>query len=129
MYPDRYVKTSISINYSGKDKNIQQMFNISVLNIEAHLYNHLVVLPHKAKNTLCSTVNIAAHFSNSLLAQYLTLLSLLYLLILPLQSCFQFHFALGRISEFQKNQLHFKSYIIFLSINLKKQTFYQPRGY
>lgn len=50
MYPDRCVGISISINHSGNDENIQQMFIISVLYTEAHLYHHLVVLSQKVKN-------------------------------------------------------------------------------
>lgn len=68
MYPNTCVGTSISINRSGNNKNIQQMFNISVWHTEAHLYHHLVVLSQKAKNVSHSTVNSTAQLSKSFLA-------------------------------------------------------------
>lgn len=68
MYPDICVGTSISINRSGNNKNIQQMFNISVWHTESHLYHHLVVQSQKTKNVSHRTVNSTAQLSKSFLA-------------------------------------------------------------
>lgn len=68
MYLDTCVGTSISINRSENNKNIQQMFNISVWHTEAHLYHHLVVRSQKLKNVSHRTVNSTAQPSKSFLA-------------------------------------------------------------